>query len=72
MHGTSFAECDLSHVTGLETVRHEGFSSIGTDTLLLTYEGAGNRLTPELRGFFVEAGVPDAFLDALEEMANEG
>ena len=41
---TGIAGCDLSLVSGLETVRHEGPSSIGTDTLLSTYQGAGNSL----------------------------
>ena len=68
---TTFGQCDLSLVSGLETVRHEGPSSIGTDTLLLTYEGAGNRLTPELRGFFIKAGVPASLLDALPTIAGQ-
>ena len=68
---TAFGRCDLSLVSGLETVQHEGPSSIGTDTLLLTYRGAGNRLTPELRDFFIKAGVPASLLEALPAIANE-
>ena len=67
--GTTFADCDLSIASGLETVRHEGPSSIGTNTLLSTYRSAGNRLTPELRGFFMKAGVPASLLDALPRIA---
>ncbi len=69
--GTTFAECDLSRVSGLTTIRHGGPSSIGTDTLLLTYRGAGKRLTPELHGFFAKAGVPASFLDALPRIAGQ-
>ena len=69
VHGTTFALCDLSAVVGLETVNHDGPSSIGIDTLLLTYRGAGNRPAQELRGFFNKAGVPAALLDALPRIA---
>ena len=68
---SAFARCDLSAVAGLETVQHEGPSSIGTDTLLATYRGAGNRLTPDLRGFFIKAGVPASLLDALPTIAGQ-
>ncbi len=68
---TTFGRCDLSQVSGLETVRHEGPSSVGTDTLLLTYRGAGNRLTPELRGFFIKAGVPAPLLEAIPTIASK-
>ena len=68
---TAFARCDLSRVSGLETVRHGAPSSVGTDTLLLTYEGAGNRLTADLRGFFIKAGVPASLLDVLPRIASE-
>ena len=70
--GTTFTRCDLSQVSGLETVRHQSPSSIGTDTLLLTYQGAGNRLTQELRGFFNKAGVPASLLDALPKNRRSG
>ena len=69
--GTTFARCDLSQVSGLETVQHEGPSSIGTDTLLLTCQGAGSPLTPELRDFFIKAGVPASLLDALPTIAGQ-
>ena len=39
--------------------------------MLLTYRGAGNRLTPELRDFFIKAGVPASLLEALPAIANE-
>ena len=68
---TAFAQCDLSVASGLETVQHEGPSSIGTDTLLLTYRGAGNCLTQELRGFFSKAGVPASLLEALPRIAGQ-
>ena len=68
---TAFAACNLSKVSGLETVQHEGPSSIGTDTLLLTYQGAGNPLPPALHGFFIKAGVPASLLDALPRIAGQ-
>ena len=71
LFGTTFARCDLSLISGIETVQHEGPSSIGTDTLLLTYEGAGNRLTPEFRDFFIKAGVPPSLVSALPRIAGQ-
>ena len=63
--GTSIGDCDLSQCYGLETVVHHTPSSIGVDTLITSFRGAGNRLTPELTTFFRSAGVPQEVLDAL-------
>jgi uncharacterized protein YjbI with pentapeptide repeats len=52
---TTFANNDLSEVKGLETVIHEGPSSIGVDTL---YKSAGNIPEAFLRG----CGVPEPFI----------
>jgi hypothetical protein len=52
---TSVADIDLTGVKGLETVRHEGPSSIGIDTI---YRSKANIPEPFLRG----AGVPDDFI----------
>jgi uncharacterized protein YjbI with pentapeptide repeats len=52
---TTFADNDLSEVKGLETVIHEGPSSIGVDTL---YKSAGRIPEVFLRG----CGVPDDFI----------
>jgi uncharacterized protein YjbI with pentapeptide repeats len=62
---TSLSDIDLSKARGLGTARHLAPSSIGTDTLIASFRGAGNRLTPELRTFFRGAGVPQELLDAL-------
>lgn len=52
---TTFGNNDLSVVTGLDSVIHEGPSSIGVDTL---YRSAGN--IPEL--FLRHCGLPDDFI----------
>ena len=62
---TSIGDCDLSQCTGLDTVIHRTPSSIGVDTLIASFRGAGNRLTPELENFFQGAGVPEELLKAL-------
>ncbi len=56
--GTIFAEIDLSGVIGLESVQHEGPSTIGIDTIYLT---RGKVPVVFLRG----CGVPDALVDLL-------
>jgi hypothetical protein len=52
---TTFVDNDLSEVKGLETVRHEGPSSIGVDTL---YKSGGKIPEEFLRG----CGIPDDFI----------
>ena len=62
---TSLSNCDLSRVTGLSSVDHMGPSSIGVDTLIASFRGAGNRLTRDLETFFLGAGVPKELLAEL-------
>jgi len=52
---TTFADIDLSVAKGLESVRHEGPSSLGIDTL---FKSAGSIPEVFLRG----CGLPDAFM----------
>jgi uncharacterized protein YjbI with pentapeptide repeats len=52
---TKFADLDLSTVTGLDSVRHEGPSTVGIDTL---YKSKGRIPDPFLRG----CGVPEDFI----------
>ncbi|GAG44638.1 unnamed protein product, partial [marine sediment metagenome] len=68
---TALSDVDLSDVIGLTTVTHEWRSSVGVDTLILSFRGAGNRLTPELRTFFRGAGVPEELLEALPGIVAE-
>jgi len=68
---TVIAGCDLSQALGLADVIHEGPSTIGVDTLNLSLRGAGGRLTPELRSFFINAGVPRELLEALPQILSE-
>lgn len=63
--GTVFAGCNLAHCHGLESVVHQGPSSIGIDTLITSFRAAGNQLTPELVTFFLGAGVPKELLAEL-------
>jgi len=65
LDGTSLGDCDLSRATGLSAASHKGPSSIGVDTLIRSFRGAGNKLTPDLRTFFLGAGVPRELLAAL-------
>jgi hypothetical protein len=63
--------CDLSQCIGLESIKHFGPSSVGIDTLVKSFRGARNRLTPELELFFLNAGVPKELLDALPAILAE-
>jgi len=53
---TTFGDVDLSGVIGLETVRHQGPSTLGVDTI---YASNGN--IPEV--FLRSCGVPDKFIE---------
>lgn len=59
---TSLVNVDLSGVKGLETVTHEGPSSIGIDTI---YRSKAN--IPE--SFLRRAGVPDNFITYMKSLA---
>ncbi len=65
---TSLGRCDLSQAIGLSAVHHQGPSSIGVDTLIASFRGAGNKLTPDLETFFLGAGVPKELLARLPEI----
>jgi hypothetical protein len=58
---TSFGDVDLSVVKNLETVQHQGPSSIGIDTI---YRSGGN--IPEV--FLKGAGVPDSIIEAIPSL----
>jgi len=62
---TSLGNCDLSQATDLSSVDHIVPSSIGVDTLIVSFRGAGNRLTPDLEAFSLGAGVPRELLAEL-------
>ena len=68
---TVFGDCDLSSAKGLDSVAHRGPSTIGIDTLIASFRGAGNRLTPELETFFRGAGVPKNLLAELPRILAE-
>ena len=58
---TMLADVDLSAVKGLETVKHDGPSTIGIDTI---YRSGGNIPQEFLRG----AGVPEPFIDYMKSL----
>ena len=61
---TLFADCDLSAVLALETLRHEGPSIIGADTL-----ARSNGCMPEV--FLMSAGVPPDFINGRVRLLNQ-
>jgi uncharacterized protein YjbI with pentapeptide repeats len=61
---TTFANNDLSEVTGLETLQHRGPSTIGIDTI---YKSKGKIPLAFLRG----AGVPDNFIEYMGSLAGK-
>lgn len=60
---TTLADCNLSEVQGLESVAHEGPSSIGIDTI---YESKGKIPENFLRG----CGVPENFIRFIPSLVN--
>jgi len=65
---TALGNCDLSRADGLSAINHTIASSIGVDTLIRSFRGAGNRLTPDLEAFFLGAGVPKELLEQLPQI----
>lgn len=63
-----FAGCDLSKSIGLETVKHQGESMISLDTIILSFRGANDTFTPEVKKFFKNAGVPTEILEEMPKM----
>ena len=68
---TAMVNCDLSRSTGLDSAIHEGSSSVGTDTLISSFRGAGNKWTPQLMAFSLGAGVPRDLLNAIPAVVRE-
>ena len=64
MGWTTWSNIDLSKVRGLETVQHDGPSSIGIDTL---YRSQGNIPEVFLRG----AGVPDDMITYIKSLVGQ-
>ena len=62
---TTFSDVDLSRITGLETVIHEGPSYIGIDTI---YKSKGKIPHIFLRG----AGVPENFIEYMASLVGTG
>jgi hypothetical protein len=58
---TTFADVDLGAVEGIETIKHDGPSSIGIDTI---YRSKGKIPAQFLRG----AGVPDNFIEYMSSL----
>jgi hypothetical protein len=68
---TSLGNCDLSQAAALAAVTHMGPSSIAVDTIIASFRGAGNKLTPDLETFFLGAGVPRELLAELPRIVAE-
>jgi hypothetical protein len=68
---TALEGLNLSGAKGLTDVVHQFPSTVGVDTLIASFRGGGNKLTPELRTFFRGAGVPPELLDALPGIVAE-
>ncbi len=62
---TIFANCDLRDVKGLKTIRHEGPSTVGIDTIFRS----DGRIPHE---FLQRAGAPDIFLEFLPSLTAPG
>jgi TIR domain len=63
LSSTVLAEIDLSRTKGLESVRHEGPSTIGIDTIFLS-----KGMIPEV--FLRRAGVPESFISQVKALVS--
>lgn len=68
---TSLADVDMSQVLGIASVTHGVPSSVGVDTLVASFRGAGNKLPKALLVFFRDAGVPEELLEELPRIIAE-
>ncbi|MEZ4714393.1 MAG: toll/interleukin-1 receptor domain-containing protein [Caldilineaceae bacterium] len=64
LNSTIFSDVDLSRVKGLDTVKHDGPSTIGIDTI---YRSGGN--IPE--SFLRKAGVPENFIEYMHSLTRD-
>ena len=62
---TSFHNCNLHDAYGLEQMINKNSTSIGVDTVIKSFWAGGNKLTPELEKFLLEAGIPRELLAEL-------
>jgi uncharacterized protein YjbI with pentapeptide repeats len=62
---TIFADVDLSTIIGLDSLRHEGPSTVGIDTII---RSKGNIPEVFLRG----CGLPDEFIDYIPSLVGKG
>jgi len=71
MDATVFTACEFSECLGLETVKHVGPSSMGIDTLIVSFRAARDCFSHDVTTFFVNAGVPKQLLDKIPEILAE-
>jgi len=71
MYSSRLVNCNLAQCVGLETVKHEGPSYVDFGTLRTSFRESGNRFTPELETFFLNAGLPKELLDTLPRILAE-
>ena len=68
---TIWGDCDLSQGIDLDTVVHEGPSTIGVDTLIRTLRSTGGAYSREQSLFFERAGIPDDLLQQIVGLVEE-
>jgi len=68
MSRTAIVFCDMNCFEGLKSIKHKAPSHIDLDSLIYSYQSAGNRFTEEVEAFFLNAGVPKNLLDSLPEI----
>ena len=68
---TTIPNVDFGNVRGLSTVKHDGPSSIGIDTLARTLRSSGGYFTRDQELFFIKASAPSIVLEYLPGMLHE-
>jgi len=68
MGETILADCILPNHIGLETIKHEGSSSIDFLTLLNSFMRAGGNFPPDVELFLLNAGIPKHLLDIFPQI----
>ena len=68
MIGTIFVDCDLSSCKGLDTVKHDGSSSIDYASISKTFNSSGKTLSKDFSKFLASTGLPREFIEHIPKI----
>lgn len=71
MGSTTFSMCDLSSCIGLDTINIEEANDISMLTIITTYRNSGYRLSPDVKMFYLNSGIPEEIVKELPRLISE-